>query len=417
MVDKQQDVLIVGGGVIGICIAYYLVEQGHSVTLVEKDDIAAGSSYGNAGLIVPSHVIPLAAPGVPRQGLKWMFDAESPLYIKPRPNLALMRWMWHFLVACRKAPMQHTISVLSELNRFGLGLHQELANIDGLDFGYEQKGGLYLYNTDNGFKKGVKGAHLLKEVGVQTQVLSDLDAVRSIEPQVSESIIGGVYYPDDTHLIPDRFVHQMAQLVESRGVCIKTNTEVLHMETSGNRLSTVITTKGDFKSDWVVLAAGAWSPIISRTLGFELPVQPAKGYSITVKRPTTSPSLPIYFGEQKVVATPMDDMLRFAGTLELAGHDLSINQRRVAAIRRASQEYLLGMNDLELIETWRGLRPLTPDTLPIIGATQRYPNLILATGHGMLGMSLAPVTGKLVAQIVVGEKSDKFVESFRMERF
>ncbi len=414
--STQEDILIIGGGVIGVCAAYYLAAQGCKVTLIEKDHICAGSSYGNAGLIVPSHSIPLAAPGVLAQGLKWLLDADSPFYVKPRMDLELIRWLWRFRAACKEEPMRRGIPVLLALGRASIELFEELAARGDLDFGYERKGWLLLFNSQGGFKAGVAEARLLQAFGVESQVL-DVAGVRRIEPNVLPSVVGGIYYPEDAHLIPDRFVRELARLAESRGACLKTHTEVIGFETSGRRISTMQTTHGNIRPDQVVLAAGAWSPVVARNLRLSLPIQAAKGYSITVKRPSTGPRVPLYLTERKVAVTPMGKLLRFGGTLELAGMDLSINRRRVDAISRAAREYLPGMEALELLETWSGLRPVTPDGLPIVGRSKAVENLIVASGHGMLGVSLGPITGKLVSQIAFGETPDIDLAPLRVERF
>lgn len=411
---QSQEILIIGGGVIGVCAAYYLSEQGHSVTLLEKDSIASGSSNGNAGLIVPSHAVPLAGPGVPLTGIKWMLQPDSPLYIKPRVNAELMRWLWHFLRVCNHKAMQQATSILLGLNQASMRLYKTLHENHSLDCAFQQKGIVYLFTTKDGFQHGIEEAELIKEQGANVQILEGLDAVQELEPHVLPSVMGGIYYPDDGHLIPDRFVEELARLVESRGVNIHTQTEVLHFEKSGQRLSNIITTRGDYQADWVVMASGAWSPLLSHDLQINLPIQPAKGYSITVKSPPTAPSRPLMLAERKIAVTPMADTLRFAGTLELAGHNHSINQRRVDAIRRGAREYLPANADSDLIEIWRGMRPLTPDTVPIIGVSQRWNNLIIATGHGMLGQSMGPVTGQMVAQLVDGKTTEK---SLSIERF
>jgi D-amino-acid dehydrogenase len=226
-------------------------------------------------------------------------------------------------------------------------------------------------------------------------------------------------------LIPDRFVHGMANLVRRQGGEICASTEVLSCETSGEgsrgRVTRVVTTRGDFAPQQVVLAAGAWSPQVGQSLGLRLPVQPAKGYSITTPRPANCSDVPLHLSERKVGVTPMGAMLRFAGTLELAGLDLSINRRRVNAIQRAAQEYLDFGNGVPLepesIEIWRGLRPLTPDTLPIIGRSRHLDNLTVATGHGMMGVSMGPITGKLVTQLVTAQRPELDLTPLSMERF
>jgi D-amino-acid dehydrogenase len=247
--------------------------------------------------------------------------------------------------------------------------------------------------------------------------LLDAAGVRRIEPNVQPAVTQGIYAADYGHIIPDRFVHELARVAKERGVVFKTNTAVAGFETSGRQITSVTTTSGAFKPDQVVLAAGAWSPIVVRYLKLRIPIQPAKGYSVTYKRPSTSPQLPLALSERKIAVTPMGDTLRFTSTLELAGYDPSLNQRRLAAIRRALPEYLPGMEELEQTAVWSGYRPATPDDLPIIGRSNAFENLILATGHGTLGMTQGLITGKLVSQIIGDERPSIDLAPLRVERF
>ncbi len=399
---RQTDVLVVGGGVIGVCSAYYLAEKGIPVTVVDQGQICSGCSYGNAGLIVPSHSIPLAAPGVVAKGLRWMFDPESPFYIKPRLNQALISWLWRFRAACRTRSMLKAIPLLRDLSRASLALYEELASPQGFDFKFKRNGLLHLFRSRRGFEEGVEEAVLLGEYGISSKALEQRD-LGQIEPQAQAKVIGGILFPDDAHLNPSEFVSRLASRGEKKGACFLTGTEVIGFETSGKRIFTVKTSRGDFEPGVVVLAAGSWSPQVASALRLRLPIQPAKGYSITVKCDDKDSSIPLILSEARVAVTPMGGVLRFAGTLELAGFDHSINQRRVGAIQRAICEYLSGTERYELVEIWRGLRPCTPDGLPIIGWSTRYENLIIATGHGTLGISLGPITGKLVAQLISEE--------------
>jgi D-amino-acid dehydrogenase len=413
---RSVDVLIIGGGVIGVCAAYYLLQQGRSITLLDKDGICAGSSYGNGGLVVPSHALPLAMPGVIGQALKWLFDPASPFYIKPRPDPALWDWLWRFRAASNPAAARSAMLALLALNRASLELFCELARHAGLDFGFEQRGGLYLFTSQAGLRKGIHEAELLHGYGIEVAIF-DAAAVRQLAPAIRPAVVGGIYYCEDAHLIPNRFVHGLAELVRRQGGELCAASEVIACETSGSHVAKVVTTRGDYFPNQVVLATGAWSPLLARSLGLRLPVQPAKGYSITIPRPPDTPDIPLHLAERKVGVTPMGAMLRFAGTLELAGLDLSINRRRVDAIYQAAQEYLRFEPETDAIEIWRGLRPLTPDTLPIIGRSSRIENLIVATGHGMLGVSMGPITGKLVAQLVTGEQPDLDLFPLTVERF
>jgi len=416
--ENKTDILIIGGGVIGVCSAYYLAKRGRKVTLIEKEEIGAGSSYGNAGLIVPSDLVPLAAPGVLTQGLKWMLDAESPFYIKPRFDRELINWLWRFRAACKMGPMQKAVPVLRGLGRASAELYEILIAEEELECEYQQAGGLTIFRTQQGLEKGQAELHLLEEHDIPVTVL-DGDGVRKLEPAVNASVLGGILLPEDAHLDPALFLHALAKRVQELGVDLQTDTELLGFEISGRRVMTVKTTRGDFQPQQVVLAAGSWSAELARELRLKLPIQPAKGYSITVQRPKHCPRIPLHLGEARVAVTPMGPRLRFAGTLELAGFDLSINQRRVNAIMRAGGDYLEkeSMEELVLEEVWRGLRPCTPDGLPIIGRSAAPDNLVVAAGHATVGMSLGPITGELVAQLACEEEPSIDMSALSMERF
>ena len=416
--NRKTETLVIGGGVIGVCCAFYLQQLGKQVAVIEKGDICSGSSHGNAGLIVPSHSIPMAAPGVITQGLKWMFNPESPFYIKLRLDRKFLSWLWKFRGACSEANVSRALPVLSALNAASLELFDELAALEGVDFNLEKKGVVQIFKTRKEFDKGVEEARLLQEYGVTSQVL-EKDELAQYSGQMRTACFGAILLPQDAQLIPDRFVHQLARHVETQGVDLLTSTEVLGFETTGRKVTTVKTTRGDFTADDIVLAGGAWSAELASELNIELPMEPAKGYSVTFKRPPSCPAIPFMMAEARVVLTPMDDMMRFAGTLELAGFDLSINKRRLQAILKAVPEYFPDFNfdSFELVEIWRGLRPCSPDGLPYLGRPRRYDNVVIATGHGMKGISLAPVTGKLVSQLTIHETPSLDLDALRVERF
>ena len=408
-------IVVVGGGVVGVCAAYYLARRGLPVTLVEKGEIAAGSSYGNAGLVVPSHSVPLAAPGVLKQGLRFMFDLESPFYIRPRPSRDLVRWLLRFRRACTAEHVRRSLPVIRGLSRASLDLYRELAGLSGLEFGFRQDGVLAVFRSAEGFAHGRHEAAVLAEQGIGAKIV-DAEGVRALEPALRHDLAGGVYFPDDAHVTPDRFVRGLARAAEGLGARMLTATEVLGFTTRGSRIATVETTRGDLDVEQAVLGAGAWSSELARGLGLALPLQPAKGYSVTCDRPAAGPRIPLLLGEARVAVTPMGDALRFAGTLELAGLDLAINRRRVEAIRRAVPRYLVEEH-YRLREIWRGLRPCSPDGLPYVGRPARYDNLIVATGHAMIGISLGPVTGALVAQLAAGEAPMLDLEPLSPDRF
>jgi D-amino-acid dehydrogenase len=397
----QHKVAVIGGGVIGVTSAYYLAGDGCDVTLLERGGVCAGSSYGNAGLIVPSHVVPLAAPGVWWQGLKWMLNPESPFYIKPRLDRDLARWLWQFRAACAPARMRRAVPLLRRLTVESLGLYREIAGLDAFDFGFRESGSMTVFFTAAGLAHGREEARLLADSGVKVEIL-DGDAARAAEPALRAGVAGALLCREDALLVPDRFVKGLAGLAAARGVRVATGTEVLGFRRAADRITAVETTRGPVECETVVLAAGAWSPEVGRALGLRVPIQPAKGYSLTYRRPARGPAIPLLPAEGRFSVTPMGEFLRFGGTLELAGMDLSVNPRRVEALRRNALRCLEGVEALELLEIWRGLRPCTPDGLPLVGRSTRFANLVLAAGHAMVGMSLGPVTGKLVSGLVAG---------------
>jgi D-amino-acid dehydrogenase len=275
---------------------------------------------------------------------------------------------------------------------------------------------MLVYQNDESFKDGIETLNSLKQYGVTGEILDSV-GVREKDPNLLPSVIGGIYYPGYEHVLPERYVKGMARIAENKGVTLQTETEVIGFETSGNRISKVVTTRGDFIPEQVVLAAGSWSPLIAKDLGLRLPIQPAKGYSITVKRTPTCSEIPLSLADHKVAVTPMGEFLRFSSNLELVGYDTSINRRRIAATRRAVNMYLSGIDELELVRIWSGFRPNTPDTLPIIERNGRYDDLILATGHDMLGMTHSLITGKLVSEIIDNETPSVDLNPFRLSRF
>ncbi len=411
---ERSDVLVIGGGIIGVCTAYYLAERGIKVTLVERDEICSGASYANAGLVVPSHSVPISAPGVVAKGLKWLLNPESPLYIRFRLDFDLLVWLWKFWSSCTEEHVRRSLPLLISLQNESLNLFEQFAS-EGLAFGFQRKGTMTVFNTQQAFEEGVKEAESLKGHGLNSEILT-AEKAREKEPLLSEKVVGGIYFPGDAHLDPADFVISLANRATQKGVNILTHTEAIELKSSGQRVISVRTTKGELRADTVVLAAGAWSPTLTRNLGIKLPIQPAKGYSITIQNPERVPSLPLMLNEVRVAVTPLNGRLRLGGTLELAGLDLSINQRRVDAIRRGASQYLPEIKG-EREEVWRGLRPCTPDGLPIIGRPSNLDNLIIASGHGILGISLGPITGKIVAQMVCGEALNYDLKLLGPDRF
>jgi len=413
-VSDRPDVLIVGGGMIGVCTAHGLVERGSSVTLLERGEICSGASHGNGGWICPSESAPVPGPGVIREALPWLLDPESPFWIRPRASLALLRWLWDFRRACNAAAARESFRLHRALSLASLARYRELAR--RFEFGFTQRGLTLLFETEKGMRATQHEVDLLEAAGGNARWL-DVKALRERIPGVSLHLAGGLELPDDAHITPTDFVRGLAADVARRGAVIHTQTEVLELEWSRRGPARVRTTRGDFRADEVVLAAGAWTPQLARGLGLRVPVEAAKGYSISVERPERFPDLPLGLMEGMMFVTPMGSRLRFGGTLELGGLDMRVSRRRVDALSRTLRRYLPGLPHTPTVEIWRGLRPLTPDDLPILGRPAGTSGLVLATGHGMLGISHGPISGELIAQLVSGEKPEIDLAPFSPDRF
>jgi D-amino-acid dehydrogenase len=411
-----RDVLVVGGGVIGVSCAYYLALRGARVVLIERDEICSGASYGNAGWVSPSLAVPLPAPGVISKALRWLLDPESPFYVRPRPSVTLARWLLAFARASSEPRMRETARVCHALSAASRACYEELSKLPGLDFDFSPRGILLACATASGLAHAREELALCRELGGGGEEL-DAGALRARVPPLAGDLAGGVYFRADAHIEPAGFVRALSSDCVRRGVEIRTRTELLALERDGRGIACARTTRGELRADEYVIAGGAWSPGLVAALGIRVPIQPAKGYSLTYRRPREFGDTPVMLAEAKVGVTPMGDWLRFAGTLELAGLDLSVNLRRVGAIERAAQRFLPGLGALEHLETWRGLRPCTPDDRAVIGRTRAAGNLVLATGHGMSGIAQGPMTGKLVAELLAGEKPSLDLAPFSPDRF
>ena len=415
----QTDILIIGGGVIGACTALFLTRAGRQVTLVEKGDICSGASHGNACWVAAGYALPTAAPGVLGQGLKWMFDSGSPFYIKPRFSLDLVRWLWHFQASCTHKKMMEGAKTLLQLNRQSLQLFRELAAESDLNFDFVEAGLLHLHLSEKYREAGEKEAELLRSLGVEVVSLGR-DGLEELEPKLKEGVNSGVFFPEHAHLNPTQLVKGVAAQAEKEGAKILTHNEVVAFQKDGGRITKIQTTTDTIEPQEVVLAAGAWSSILAKRLGSPILMEPAKGYSVTAKRRSAAqgPTRPLVIDDAKVAVTPLgQDHFRFSSTLELAGFDPSINQKRLAVNRQALETVLPEMELIDAEEPWSGYRPLTPDGLPYIGRSKRLHNLTFATGHGMLGITHGPITGKLVTEILIGKEPSIDLEPMRPERF
>lgn len=409
---------IIGGGIIGLSSAYYLMKAGHQVTVIDQSDLKDGCSFGNAGMIVPSHIIPLASPGMISKGIRWMFNSASPFYVKPRLNGDLIKWGWQFYRHANQKHVDDAAPALKEISLLSKSMYQQLANELPFDFGYAERGLLMLYQTKETEHEEIAGAAYANKLGIEAQVLTP-EQVQQLEPNIRVRVRGGVYFPGDAHITPQALMSQLIPFLHNQGVKIQTSTTVQDYVVESGRVKAVKTNRGDFEFDEVVIATGSWSGIEASKLGLTIPMQAGKGYSFTVQNVMKNARIPSIFLEERVAVTPMGNALRFGGTMEITGIDHSVNMNRVRGIVQAIPRYYpeitVAMPEKE--EVWHGLRPCSPDGLPYIGRAKKIPNLILATGHSMMGLSLGPGTGKLVEEIVSNRKLSVPVEQFNPERF
>ncbi len=414
----SKHILIIGGGIIGLSTAHYCVQRGHRVTIVDRNPQRRdGCSFGNAGMIVPSHFIPLAAPGMVRLGLKWMWNPESPFYVKPRLSWDLITWGWRFWRAANKPHVARCAPLLRDMNFASRACYEELA-AQGHEFSLVKKGLLMLCKEQHTLEEESHTAEQARSLGVPAEVL-DARQTAALDPGVTMDIAGAVYFPKDCHLSPGRFMQSLEAGLAKAGTEFHWETEVSGFVRKGNRLAAVKTARGEMPVDEVVLAGGSWSPLLAQQLGLRIPMQAGKGYSLTVQQPRQLPEICSIFTEARVAVTPMDGTLRFGGTMEIAGLNEDITARRVQGIIKAVPRYFpeFRIEDFTGIQPWRGLRPCSPDGMPYMGRTAKWSNLTVATGHSMMGLSLAPGTGKLMAQVVDGEKPDMDLALVSPDRF
>jgi D-amino-acid dehydrogenase len=385
--------------VIGLCAALHCAQRGFRVAVVERNgERRDGCSYGNTGMVVPSHFVPLAAPGMVALALKWMWNPASPFYIKPRLSLDLASWGLRFTRAANRDHVNRAAPLLCRLHMESRALYEKLA-ASGNDFHFEKRGVLVLCRTQHALDEEAALVEPARALGLHAEVL-DRKAIEQVEPEVRIDALGAVRIAEDCNVEPRKLMDALEARCKAAGVEFRWNGGAGGWRTADGRIRAF----GDLQADEFVLAAGSWSSALARSLGLRLPMQPGKGYSLTLERPRRSPRYCSVLSEARVSASPMNGALRFGGTMELAGLDESINPIRVSGIVSAVQKYYpdFGPQDFEGVQPWRGLRPVTPDGLPYVGRSAAAQNLVVATGHAMMGVSLGPVTGKLVADALEG---------------
>jgi D-amino-acid dehydrogenase len=417
MTTRKVDVLIIGGGPVGLSCAYYLLKSGRGVTLLDAQEIGKGSGSGNAGHIVPSHIIPLAAPGVVASALKWMLDpAHSPFGMKISLDPRYISWLVQFAMACSDANVERAIAPLNSLGQLSAKNFSQIIAEEKFECHYRQTGFLNLYKDEKGFHDGQHEVEFMQKHGVPISVY-DRSKVHEVEPAALDDVIGGIHFTGDAHLNPAVFLKSLSDRVRAMGAEMMENTSVTGFESANGKISKVKTGAGDFEAGQIILAAGAFTPAVARDLKLNIPIQPARGYSLTMTANKVMPRQALILGERRIAVSPLGNLLRFTGRLEIGNYSMTPDPRWIQRLENSVREYIVVDEKLDIKETWAGLRPVTPDGMPIIGKSPRHNNLIVATGHAMLGLSLGPGTGQVAAELTNGKETAFDLSPLKLERF
>lgn len=410
--------VVIGGGIIGLSSAYYLQKSGWDVIIVDKSDLSDNCSYGNLGMIVPSHFVPLAAPGMVSQGIKWMFNNKSPFYVKPSLSLDLISWGLKFIKSATAKHVEASAIPLLELNLLSKNLYEELAMAPGFDFGLEKKGIIMYYKTE---KVGEEEVHLGekgRQMGLDVAALTKSE-LQLLEPAIELDVLGGVHYRLDGHLYPNKLMPQLIQHLKNAGVQFKTNSSVKRIVKEGRRVKKVVISTDELEADLVVMTGGSLLPQLAKLAGLSISLMPGKGYSFTLDQPLQKLNIPAILCEARVAITPMGGRMRYGGTMEIAPVNNKINVNRVRGIVDSVPKYFSNIQ-LQMPEEkniWYGFRPCTPDGLPYLGFANKMDNLLIAGGHAMSGLSLGPASGKVISELANNQQTTVDIKAFSPSRF
>lgn len=415
-----MNTVIIGGGIIGLFTAYYLKKNGVEVTIIDKGDFKENCSTGNAGMIVPSHIVPLASPGMISKGIGWMFSPKSPFYIHPSLDKELIKWCYYFYKASNLKQVNGAIPVLKDFSLRSKSLYFEFQQAHPqADFSLQPKGLLMLYQTKAAEKEETAFALLAQKSGLNAEVLSKREA-QQLEPNQELNVKGGLYFPDDAHLDPGRLYQFLKDDLVQSGVDFVSNTEVIGFERQREKVNKIISNKGSYSCDHLIICSGAWSGTLANKLGFRLPMVGGKGYSFI------QPNFPklqqaTILTEAKVTQSPYSGFVRFGGTMEICKPNSSINLKRVQGIFSSIKKYYPGLQ-IEFPEKnkiWSGLRPCSPDGMPYIGPAPGLKNVWVGAGHSMMGTSLAPATGKMLTDLILGNNLNPILHNhlFNVDRY
>lgn len=398
-----EKTLIVGGGVIGAMSALYLARSGHKVTMVDQAKFGSKCSHANCGYVCPSHVLPLTTPGAYKDALKAVFSSQSALKIHPRLDFRFLRWMGNFARRCNESHMMESARALHLLLQSSMREFQNLVSENAIDCQWKELGLLFVYHSTEAFEAYRKvNDRLVQDFGIGAKPIDSID-LQQLEPALKPGLGGAWHYQGDRHLRPDLLMSSLKATLKELGVEVLEDTEVDEVKIENGQAIAVRSKDTVLEADRFVFATGAWTPLLDRRMGIRIPIEPGKGYSITTTVPECSPKIPMILEEHHVAVTPMDDCFRIGSTMEFAGYDQSMNEKRLDFIRSGARQYLHQPYTDQVIETWYGWRPMTWDGKPFIDRAPAARNLWVAAGHNMLGLSTCTATGKLLSELINDE--------------
>jgi D-amino-acid dehydrogenase len=411
----MSKVIVIGGGIVGLMSAYYLNISGHEVIIADKFNFTRSCSYSNAGMIVPSHIIPLAAPGVITMGLKWMLNPGSPFGFNFSFNKELISWVWNFYKSSNKVHVDKSKIPLRDYNLLSRELYQELSR--SFDFNLKNNGILQMYKTEAAGKDEIETAKEAKLLGLDVEILTG-NEVRQIE-KIEVNVAGAVYFKCDSHIHPGKLINALLEYFKKNNVKVYDDCEITGFEFNNRKISAAVTSSQKIDADYFVIAAGIRSNQLSRKLNINLPLQSGKGYSITIKDFKNPPAYPSLLLETRAAVTPMGNDLRLAGTMEIGSNGEEINIKRVKGYLTRIKDYYPGIDPVlpDKKDIWFGHRPCSPDGLPYLGKSEKFNNLIFATGNAMMGLSMGPASGKIVQEIIDNKKLSLDLTPFKPERY
>jgi D-amino-acid dehydrogenase len=415
--SPPRKVVVVGAGIAGLCCAYYLRQRDVDVVLVDGEPVGSrkASSWGNGGWICPAQAGPLPEPGLTIYGLRALLDADSALYFKPSYLPRLAPWLARFWTYCNERDFERGTAALAELGKPVFELVDGMV-ADGIEFELHKLGMICATAEAKDAQKVLDSLKPMRSFGYDLpDGLLLGDDLHALEPALSERVTAGFYYEEQWHVRANTMTVGIASRLRELGVEILSGAQVESFDTQNEVVRAVRTSAGDFGADTFVLAAGSWTQPLAAKLGCRFPMEPGKGYSFFVK-PKTVPSHGVLFSDIHAGATPLGDLARLSGTMEFSGYNLDIDQRRIDNILRLAKDYI-ELEEPNYREPWTGMRPLTPDGLPVVDRAQPFANAYVATGYSMLGMTVAPPAGQALTEFILSGERPPVLEPFRVDRF